>query len=136
MWGLVAALYLANFVLLILNLPLIGIFTRVLGLPAWGLLPLVVAISYLGVFAITHAAFDVMVMVGFGILGFVLRKLDFSLVPVVLGLLLGLDMENNLRRALSISGADFTVLIQSPIALLLYGITAVFLVLSVHCHRG
>lgn len=129
-WGLVAALYLANFVLLILNLPLIGIFTRVLGLPAWGLMPLVVAISYLGVYAITHAAFDLMIMVGFGVLGFVLRKLDFSLVPVVLGLLLGMDMENNLRRALSISGGDFLVLFQSPIALVIYGITVAFLALS------
>ena len=134
-WGLVAALYLANFVLLILNLPLIGIFTRVLGLPAWGLMPLVVAISYLGVYAITHAAFDLMVMVGFGVLGFVLRKLDFSLVPVVLGLLLGMDMENNLRRALSISGGDFLVLFQSPIALVIYGITVAFLALSLWLSR-
>ncbi|WCR11262.1 tripartite tricarboxylate transporter permease [Paracoccus stylophorae] len=134
-WGLVAALYLANFVLLILNLPLIGLFTRVLGLPAWGLMPLVVAISYLGVYAITHAAFDLMVMVGFGILGFVLRKLDFSLVPVVLGLLLGMDMENNLRRALSISGGDFTILLQSPIALAIYALTAAFLGLSLWLSR-
>jgi len=134
-WGLVAALYLANFVLLVLNLPLIGIFTRVLGLPAWGLMPLVVAISYLGVYAITHAAFDLMVMVGFGLLGFVLRKLDFSLVPVVLGLLLGMDMENNLRRALSISGGDFLILFQSPIALLLYGITGFFLALTLWLSR-
>jgi putative tricarboxylic transport membrane protein len=134
-WGLVAALYLANFVLLILNLPLVGIFTRVLGLPAWGLMPLVVAISYLGVYAITHAAFDLMVMVGFGILGFVLRKLDFSLVPVVLGLLLGMDMENNLRRALSISGGDFFVLLQSPIALTIYAITIGFLALSLWLSR-
>ncbi|MAN57592.1 MAG: tripartite tricarboxylate transporter permease [Paracoccus sp. (in: a-proteobacteria)] len=134
-WGLVAALYLANFVLLVLNLPLIGLFTRVLGLPAWGLMPLVVAISYLGVYAITHAAFDLMVMVGFGILGFVLRKLDFSLVPVVLGLLLGMDMENNLRRALSISGGDFLILLQSPIALAIYALTAAFLALSLWLSR-
>ena len=134
-WGLVAALYLANLVLLVLNLPLIGMFTRVLGLPAWGLMPLVVAISYLGVYAITHAAFDLMVMVGFGILGFVLRKLDFSLVPVVLGLLLGMDMENNLRRALSISGGDFFILFQSPIALVIYALTAAFLALSLWLSR-
>lgn len=134
-WGLVAALYLANFVLLILNLPLIGMFTRVLGLPAWGLMPLVVAISYLGVYAITHAAFDLMVMVGFGILGFVLRKLDFSLVPVVLGLLLGMDMENNLRRALSISGGDFTILLRSPIAIAIYAVTIGFLALSLWLAR-
>lgn len=134
-WGLVAALYLANITLLILNLPLIGMFTRVLGLPAWGLMPLVVAISYLGVYAITHAAFDLLIMVSFGILGFVLRKLDFSLVPVVLGLLLGMDMENNLRRALSISGGDFTVLFQSPIALFIYALTAAFLALSLWLSR-
>ena len=134
-WGLVAALYLANFVLLILNLPLIGLFTRVLGMPAWILMPLVVAISYLGVYAITHAAFDLLVMVGFGILGFVLRKLDFSLVPVVLGLLLGMDMENNLRRALSISGGDFRVLLESPIAIGLYLVTAAFLCFSLWLTR-
>ncbi|AUH32333.1 tripartite tricarboxylate transporter permease [Paracoccus tegillarcae] len=134
-WGLVAALYLANLVLLILNLPLIGMFTRVLGLPVWGLMPLVVAISYLGVYAITHAAFDLMIMVGFGVLGFVLRKLEFSLVPVVLGLLLGMDMENNLRRALSISGGDFVVLVQSPIALVIYALTAAFLGLSLWLSR-
>ncbi|AUH65395.1 tripartite tricarboxylate transporter permease [Paracoccus zhejiangensis] len=134
-WGLVAALYLANFVLLILNLPLIGLFTRVLGMPAWILMPLVVAISYLGVYAITHAAFDLLVMVGFGILGFVLRKLDFSLVPVVLGLLLGMDMENNLRRALSISGGDFMILLQSPIAIGLYVVTGLFLCFSLWLTR-
>lgn len=134
-WGLVAALYLANLVLLILNLPLIGLFTRVLGLPVWGLMPLVVAISYLGVYAITHAAFDLLIMVGFGILGFILRKLEFSLVPVVLGLLLGMDMENNLRRALSISGGDFLILFQSPIALFIYALTLAFLGLSLWLSR-
>ena len=134
-WGLIASLYLSNVVLLILNLPMIGLFTRILGLPVWALMPLVVAISYLGVYAITHAAFDLLIMVSFGILGFVLRKLDFSLVPVVLGLLLGMDMENNLRRALSISGGDFTVLFQSPIALFIYALTAAFLALSLWLSR-
>lgn len=129
-WGLIASLYLSNVVLLILNLPMIGLFTRILGLPVWALMPLVVAISYLGVYAITHAAFDLLVMVGFGVLGFVLRKLDFSLVPVVLGLLLGMDMENNLRRALSISGGDWGVLLSGPIAIGLYVLTAAFLAFS------
>lgn len=129
-WGLIASLYLSNVVLLVLNLPMIGLFTRILGLPVWALMPLVVAISYLGVYSITHAAFDLLVMVGFGVLGFVLRKLDFSLVPIVLGLLLGTDMENNLRRSLSISGGDWWILVSSPIAIALYAITIGFLVLS------
>ncbi|OSP53677.1 tripartite tricarboxylate transporter permease [Pseudoruegeria sp. SK021] len=131
-WGLVASLYLANIALLILNIPLIGIFTRLLRLPSWALMPFVVAISYLGVYAISHSPFDLMVMVGFGVLGFVFRKLDISLVPVVLGLLLGMDMENNLRRALSISGGDPSILIESPISIGLYIVTGAFLVFSIY----
>ncbi|WP_299363897.1 tripartite tricarboxylate transporter permease [uncultured Paracoccus sp.] len=134
-WGLVASLYLANLVLLVLNLPLIGLFTRMLAMPVWALMPLVVVISFLGVYAITHAVFDLLIMVGFGILGYVLRKLDFSLIPVVLGLLLGMDMENNLRRALSISGGDFMVLFESRIALVIYGVTLAFLSLSLWLSR-
>lgn len=131
-WGLIASLYLANIALLVLNLPLIGIFTRLLRLPSWFLMPLVVSISFLGIYAITHSSFDLTVMVLFGVLGFVLRKLDVSLVPVVLGLLLGADMENNLRRALSISGGDFGILFQSSIALALYAVTALFLGLAAY----
>lgn len=130
-WGLIASLYLANIALLILNIPLIGIFTRLMRLPAWFLMPFVVAISFIGIYAISRSPTDLLVMVCFGVLGFVLRKLDVSLVPVILGLLLGTDMENNLRRALSISGGDWWVLFSSPIALSLYGVTVAFLGLSV-----
>ena len=129
-WGLVASLYLANVTLLILNLPLIGIFTRLLTIPTWSLMPLVVAISFVGVYSIGNSTFDLKLMIGFGLLGYLFRKLDISLVPLVLGLLLGTDMENNLRRALSISGGDYAVLFESPISLVLYALTALFLGLS------
>lgn len=129
-WGLIAALYLANVVLLLLNVPLVGIFTRLLSLPQWLLMPIVVMVSFIGIYSISHSTFDLFVMIGFGLLGYALRKFDIALVPVVLGLLLGADMENNLRRALSISGGDFGILLQSPIALAIYGFTALMLVLS------
>ena len=129
-WGLVASLYLANVTLLILNIPLIGIFTRLLTVPTWSLMPLVVAISFVGVYSIGNSTFDLKLMIAFGVLGYVFRKLDISLVPLVLGLLLGRDMENNLRRALSISGGDYAVLFESPISLVLYALTALFLGLS------
>ncbi len=74
-------------------------------------------------------------MIGFGVLGYLLRKLDISLVPVVLGLLLGADMENNLRRALSISGGDFAVLFESPIALTIYVVTILMLLLAFRMAR-
>lgn len=130
-WGLVASLYLANIALLILNIPMIGIFTRILRTPSWLLLPLVVAISFVGVYSLSRSPFDLALMIGFGCLGYLLRKLDISLVPLVLGLLLGNDMENNLRRALSISAGDWSVLVASPISVTLYGLTAGLIALSI-----
>ncbi|MFA7415898.1 MAG: tripartite tricarboxylate transporter permease [Rhizobium sp.] len=134
-WGLIASLYIANVVLLILNIPMVGIFTRLLSLPQWLLMPLVVMVSFLGIYSISHSPFDLLVMIAFGVFGYLLRKLDFPMVPVVLGLLLGADMENNLRRALSISGGDWGILVQSPIALGIYTVTAVMLALAFRMAR-
>ncbi|MFP7570136.1 tripartite tricarboxylate transporter permease [Marivita sp. S2033] len=130
-WGLVASLYMANVTLLILNLPMIGLFTRLMAVPTWALMPIVAAVSFVGVFSISNSTFDLEVMIAFGILGYVLRKLDVSLVPMVLGLLLGGDMERNLRRAMSISDGDWGILIASPISVVLYILTVLFLALSV-----
>ena len=130
-WGLIAALFIANVFLLLLNLPLVGVFTRMLAIPMWALMPFVVMISFVGVYSISHSTFDLTVMVGFGILGFVLRKLDISVVPVVLGLLLGAEMEANLRRALSISNGDPTILVSSGISIGLYVLVAFFLGIAV-----
>jgi putative tricarboxylic transport membrane protein len=130
-WGLIASLYLANFVLLVMNVPLVTIFTRVLTVPVWILLPMVASVSFVGVYSISHSPFQMITMIVFGLLGFILRKCEISLVPVVLGLLLASDMENNLRRALSISGGDYLILLQSPISIGLYVLSALFLVLSV-----
>lgn len=130
-WGLVASLYLANIALLILNLPMIGIFTRLMMTPTWALMPVVAAITFVGVYGISNSIFDLELMVFFGVLGYIMRKLDISLVPLVLGLLLGGDMERNLRRAMSISDGDWSILIASPISITLYVLTAGFLALSV-----
>ncbi|HET7410781.1 MAG TPA: tripartite tricarboxylate transporter permease [Paracoccaceae bacterium] len=130
-WGLIASLFMANVFLLALNLPLVGVFTRMLSIPLWALMPFVVMLSFVGVYSISHAPFDLLVMVAFGVLGFVLRKLDISVVPVVLGLLLGAEMEANLRRALSISGGDPSILVSSGITIGLYIACAVFLVVAV-----
>ncbi|TDE40682.1 tripartite tricarboxylate transporter permease [Antarcticimicrobium sediminis] len=134
-WGLIASLYLANVVLLVMNVPMVGLFTRLLSLPQWLLMPVVIMVSFIGIYSISHSPFDLLVMIGFGVLGYVLRKLDISLVPVVLGLLLGADMENNLRRALSISGGDFAILFQSWIALVIYAFTALMLALTLAMAR-
>lgn len=129
-WGLIASLYLANITLLIMNMPLVSLFTRVLTVPVWILLPLVASISFVGVYSISHSPFQMITMIVFGLIGYILRKCEFSLVPVVLGLLLAGDMENNLRRALSISGGEYQILVESPIAASLYAVSALFLILS------
>lgn len=131
-WGLIASLYVANVMLLILNIPLVGLFTRLLSLPMWLLLPSVVMVSFVGIYAINNSTFDLLVMVGFGVLGYLLRKLEIPLIPIVLGLLLGAEMENNYRRALSISGGDTAILYQSGIAQFLYLFTFAALLFAVY----
>lgn len=119
-WGLVASMYIGNVVLLLLNLPLVGLFVRILPIPRWILMPVVIVLAYVAVYAATGSAFDLMAMTGFGVLGYVLRKLDFPLAPIILGVVLGPMMELNLRRALSLSGGEFSILLGSPLAIALW----------------
>src|SRR5690606_14969818 len=114
-WGLVAALYVSNFILLALNIPLVGIFARLLTIPVQYLMPMVVIISYVGVYSISNSAFDLLLMTAFGVLGFLMRKMGYSMIPLVLGMLLGGPMEQNLRRAMQASGGDWSILIASPL---------------------
>ena len=115
-WGLIAALLIANVVLLILNVPLVSIFVRLLSVKPYVLLPAVTMISFVGIYSLSGSNFDLLMMIAFGVLGFLLRKLDVPTVPIILGILLGNHMEDNLRRAMVISGGDWTILFSSPLA--------------------
>lgn len=115
-WGLIASLLIANFVLLAMNVPLVKIFVRVLQVPAWVLLPGVTMISFVGIYSLSGSYFDLLLMVAFGVLGYFLRKLDIPTVPVILGILLGGHMEDALRRAMVISDGEWTFLFSTPIA--------------------
>ncbi len=116
-WGLIASLLIANFVLLLMNVPLVKIFVKVLMVPPWVLLPGVTMISFVGIYSLSGSYFDLLLMIGFGVLGYVLRKLDVPTVPVILGILLGGHMENALRRAMVISDGDALYLWSSPISI-------------------
>ena len=124
-WGLIAALFIGNFMLLALNIPMIGMFVRVLLVPTRFLMPVVAMVSFVGIYGISGSSFDLLVMIAFGVLGWVLRKLDVPLVPVILGVLLGGEMERNLRRALTISDGDWTALVASPLSITLWTIAIV-----------
>ncbi|MHA6264671.1 tripartite tricarboxylate transporter permease [Arenibacterium sp. CAU 1754] len=130
-WGLIAALFIANFMLLAMNIPMVGLFTRVLLVPPRILMPVVAMVSFVGIYGISGSSFDLIVMVGFGVIGWVLRKLDVPLVPVILGTLLGNAMESNLRRAVTIDDGDWWTLIDSPLAIILWSVAAVGFILPI-----
>lgn len=126
-WGLIASMFVGNVALLVMNLPMIGIFVRLLSIRQAYLVPVIVMLTFIGIYSIHGDSFDLYFMVFLGVIGFLLRKLHFSLAPVILGLVLGKVLEENLRRALSISGGDWAILLNGPIT---YGL-AVATVLAV-----
>lgn len=115
-WGLIAALLIANVLLLIMNIPMIGLFTRMLNIPLWFLVPAIAIVSAVGVYAVHSTTFDLMLMVGLGVFGYILRKMNFPMSPLILGFVLGEMLEQNLRRALSISNGNFKIFWSSTIA--------------------
>jgi putative tricarboxylic transport membrane protein len=119
-WGLVASMYVGNVFLLLLNLPLVGVFVRALTLPRWFLLPGVAALSFVAVYAVNQSPFDLVLMTGFGVVGWAMRRTGFPLAPVILGLVLGPLMEKSLRRAMALSAGNWRVLFDSPIAITLW----------------
>lgn len=128
-WTLIASMYIGNVMLLVLNLPLVRVFVWILRVPRWFLLPAVIMISYIGVFAVRNSAFDIAVMTAFGVVGYLLRKMDFPLAPVILGLVLGPLMEQNFRRALTISDGSAAVFVSSPLTIGLAVVSAIALFL-------
>ncbi|TWD57796.1 putative tricarboxylic transport membrane protein [Agrobacterium vitis] len=118
--GLVASLFVGNFILLALNLPLVNIFARVLTVPNWLLVPGILVLSIVGVYSTHASVFSIFLMLGIGMAGWLLRKAGFDMAPIILGFVLGRVMEVNLRNALAISGGDVAILFQSTICNVLW----------------
>jgi putative tricarboxylic transport membrane protein len=115
-WGLIASLFIANVMLLVINIPMVGVFTKVLRLPNWALVPGILAISAVGVYSVHATTFDLVLMSGLGVAGYLLRKQGMPMAPLILGFVLGDLMEQNLRRALSITNGELGILVESPIS--------------------
>ncbi|MDO9031834.1 MAG: tripartite tricarboxylate transporter permease [Hydrogenophaga sp.] len=130
-WGLIASLFVANVILLVLNIPLVGVFTKVLSVPNWLLVPGIVAVSSVGVYAVHATTFDLVLMTGLGFAAYLLRKQGVPMAPLILGFVLGDMMEQNLRRALSISNGDASILVGSPITIGLWVAAALMLVVPI-----
>jgi putative tricarboxylic transport membrane protein len=128
-WGIVASMYVGNLFLLVLNLPLVGLWAQLLRVPYHILFPVVLLLCVVGTYSANKNVFDLWVMLGFGIAGYVLRKLDYDLAPLVIAFVLAPLMEQSLRQSLVMSPDGAMILLQRPVAALLLGASAVLVAL-------
>src|SRR6266508_4668145 len=129
-WGFIASMYVGNVVLLILNLPLVGLFVNLLRIPYPVLYPIIIVFCVLGVYAVNGSVVDVWIMVAMGLLGYVLRKVGFETAPIVLGVVLAPLIEMSLRQSLAMSDGQYAIFASRPIAATLLGVGLVLLILS------
>ncbi|MFL5007662.1 MAG: tripartite tricarboxylate transporter permease, partial [Microvirga sp.] len=127
-WAIVVSMYIGNVMLLVLNLPLVGMWAQLLRLPYNVLFPLIVLFSIVGVYCSSNNVFDVYVMIAFGILGYLMRKTGYEPAPLVLAFVLGPMLENNLRKALILSQGELTTFLTRPISAACLLLAAVLLV--------
>ena len=127
-WGLIASLFIANAMLLVLNLPLVGLWVRLLAIPTPWLYAGILVFATMGTIAAKPSVVELSMLAGFGVLGFLMRRFDYPVAPVVVGLILGPVAESQLRRALQISLGDPMVLLESPMSATLLGIALLALI--------
>ncbi|MCO8163182.1 tripartite tricarboxylate transporter permease [Pseudomonas sp. 21LCFQ010] len=130
-WGLIASMWIGNVMLLVINLPLIGVWVRLLRVPYRLLFPAILLFCCVGVYSVNNRGFDVALVIIFGLLGYLLRKAKCEPGPLLLGFVLGPLLETNLRRAMLISQGDPMVLVERPISAGLFAASAILLVLMI-----
>jgi TctA family transporter len=116
-WGLIASMWIGNFMLIILNLPLIGVWVKMLTIPYKHLYPAILVFCCIGVYTVNNTNFDIFITAAFGVIGYLFVKLGCEAPPLLLGFVLGPMMEENFRRALLLARGDFTVFVTRPLSL-------------------
>jgi len=129
-WGFIASMYVGNVMLLMLNLPMVGLFVQVLRIPYALLYPAIIMFCILGVYAVNGSVVDVWITLVMGVLGYLLRKLGFETAPIVLGAILAPMIEMALRQSLAMSDGQYTIFFTRPIAATLLGVAVVLVLLS------
>jgi putative tricarboxylic transport membrane protein len=130
-WGVIASMYIGNVMLLGLNLPLIGLWVRLLKVPYHFLAVLIVVIVMIGAYSLKNSAFDVGMIVIFGVFGYVARKNGFPFAPCVLAMILGRTLEQSVQQALKISGADLMIFIERPISATLFALIVLVMLIPI-----
>ncbi len=129
-WGFIASMYVGNVMLLMLNLPMVGLFVQVLRIPYALLYPVIIMFCILGVYAVNGSVVDVWITLGMGVLGYLLRKLGFETAPIVLGAILAPMIEMALRQSLAMSDGRYAIFFTRPIAATLLAVAAALVLLS------
>ncbi|WP_157017314.1 tripartite tricarboxylate transporter permease [Mesorhizobium xinjiangense] len=130
-WGLIVSFVLGNLMLLVLNLPLVGLWVRLLKIPYNLLFPVIVAFTCIGIYSVNNQVTDIIVLVAFGLLGLGMRALKFEASPLLLGFVLGPMIEEHFRRALIVSGGNLGTFVERPIAASLFAVVALIILLAV-----
>jgi len=126
-WGLTTSMWVGNLTLLVLNLPLIGMWVKVLKIPYVFMLPNIMIFCVIGAYCMRNTIVDVLIMLVFGIIGYLMNKFEYEPAPLVMALILGPRLEESLRQALILSGGSFTIFLSSPISIIALGLAAFFL---------
>jgi putative tricarboxylic transport membrane protein len=127
-WGVVASMYIGNAMLLVLNMPLIGLWVQLLKVPYKILFPMILLFCVIGAYSVSNQVFDVYLMLGFGVLGWLMKKYGFEPAPLVLAFVLGPMLENNLRKSLILSRGDFMTFLERPISAVCLGLAVLLLI--------
>ena len=128
-WGLIASMWIGNLMLLVLNLPLIGIWVKMVSVPYHLLYPMILVFCVIGVFSLSNSTFDIYLMVVFGAVGYIFKKLDSEPAPMMLGYILGPMMEEYLRRTLLISRGDPMVFLSRPLSATMLALAVILLLM-------
>ena len=134
-WGVVMSMFVGNALLLALNLPLIGIWVRLLRVPYDVLFPLILLFCVVGVYSVNNSRVDVYLMVVFGLAGYVMHKLGYEPAPLALAYVLGPILENSMRQSLALSGGSFAIFVTRPISATSMALVVVLLILQIHSRR-
>ncbi len=127
-WGVIASMYVGNGMLLILNLPMVGVWVQMLRVPYGILAPVIVLFTTIGVYSVQNQVFDIYSMLFFAAIGYGMRKLDFDAAPLPLAFVLGPMVERSLRQSLLISGGDLTIFVSRPISGTMIGLLILIIV--------
>ena len=131
-WGLVASMYIGNVILIILNLPLVGIFVNLLRVPFRILMPLILLICLIGTYSVNTSTFELVILLGFGAFGYIFRKLEYDIAPFILAMIIGPTFEMSFRQSLMRSGGSFAIFWESPITVTIIALSLLLFLWNIY----